>query len=245
MAPHQLRRDLRLLKLWAGLSTVCFAGVAGTAFRQAPPPPPRHLGEITVERINVVDADGTLRMVVSNKDRMHPGVMDGVVIDRPRPVAGMIFFNDQGDEVGGLTFTGQEKNGQRRANAGLMFDQLKQDQTIGLSYTEEDGQRSAGFQVWDRADAHLSELIAKLNAANRIDDPAERQKAVAAARAAAPRGPRRVFVGKQVDRSASVSLADADGRPRLTLTVDAAGTAAIEIRDQKGNVTDRWPRSGR
>ena len=244
MAHRQLRRDLRLLKLWAGVSTVCFAGVAGAAFRQAPPPP-RHLGEITVERINVVDADGTLRMVVSNKDRMHPGVMDGVVIDRPRPVAGMIFFNDQGDEVGGLTFTGQEKDGERRANAGLMFDQLKQDQTIGLSYTEGNGQRSAGFQVWDRADARLSELIAKLNAANRIDDPAERQKAVAAARAAAPRGPRRVFVGKDVDRSANVSLADADGRARLTLRVDAAGRAAIEIRDANGNVTDRWPPNDR
>ena len=171
--------------------------------------------------------------------------MDGVVIDRPRPVAGMIFFNDQGDEVGSLTFTGQEKDGERRANAGLMFDQLKQDQTIGLSYTEGNGQRSAGFQVWDRADARLSELIARLNAANRIDDPAERRKAVAAARGAAPRGPRRVFVGKEVDRSANVSLADADGRPRLTLRVDAAGRAAIEIRDANGNVTDRWPPDSR
>jgi hypothetical protein len=243
MAHRQLRRDLRLLKLWAGVSTVCFAGIAGAAFRQTPSP--RNLGEITVERINVVDADGTLRMVVSNKNRMHPGVMDGVVIDRPRPVAGMIFFNDEGDEVGGLTFTGQEKNGDRHADAGLMFDQLKQDQTIGLTYTEDNGQRSAGFQVWDRADAHLSELIAKLNAANRIADPAERQKAIAAARAAAPRGPRRVFVGKQVDRSAGVSLADADGRPRLTLRVDAAGGAVIEIRDANGNVTDRWPSGGR
>ena len=235
-----LRRDLRLLKWWAGLSTIGFASMAGAAFRQAPASP-RNLGEITVERINVVDADGTLRMVVSNKDRMHPGVMDGVVIDRPRPVAGMLFFNDQGDEVGGLTFTGQEKNGERRADAGLMFDQLKQDQTVGLTYSEQNGQRTAGIQVWDRADSHLSELIAALNAANRIADPGEREKAIAAARATAPRGPRRVFVGKQPDRSASVSLADAEGRQRLTLRVDAAGGAAIEIRDANGNVTDRWP----
>jgi hypothetical protein len=157
----------------------------------------------------------------------------------------MIFFNDQGDEVGGLTFTGQDKNGERRADAGLMFDQLKQDQTIGFTYTEQNGQRTAGFQVWDRADAHLSELIAKLNAANGLADPAERQKAIAAARAAAPRGPRRVFVGKQGDRSATVSLADAEGRARLTLRVDAAGRAAIEILDENGNVADRWPPAGK
>ena len=241
MAHGRLRRELKLLRVWAGFSGLCFLIFAFAAFRSAQPPPPRNLGEISVERINVVDADGTLRMVISNKNRMHPGVMDGVTIDRPRPVAGMLFFNDQGDEVGGLTYTGREQNGDRRADAGLMFDQLKQDQTIGLSYSEGNGQRSAGLQVWDRADSRLSELIAKLNAANKIEDAAERQKAIADVRAAAPRGPRRVFVGKERDRSATVSLADAEGRPRLTLTVDASGKAAVEIRGADGAVTDRWP----
>jgi hypothetical protein len=237
---RRLRHQLRILQTWAGGSALCLVVLAIAGFRQAPASS-RNLGEITVERINVVDANGTLRMVIANKDRMHPGVMDGVEIDRPRPVAGILFFNDQGDEVGGLSFTGQEQDGRRRANAGLMFDQLKQDQTVGISYNEENGQRTAGLQVWDRAETRLSELIAQLNAANRIQDPAERDKAVAAARAAAPRGPRRVFVGKQPDRSAGVTLADAEGRPRLMLRVDADGRAAIELLDDKGAVTDRWP----
>ena len=241
MAHHRLRRELRLLRVWAGFSGLCFLVLAFAAFRSAQPAPARNLGEISVERINVVDANGTLRMVISNKDRMHPGVIDGVTIDRPRPVAGMLFFNDQGDEVGGLTFTGQEQNGARNANAGLMFDQLKQDQTIGLTYAEGGGHRTAGLQVWDRSDSRLSELISKLNAANKIENADERQKAVAAVRAAAPPGPRRVFVGKERDRSATVSLADAGGRPRLTLSVGADGKAAIEVRGENGAVTNRWP----
>ena len=93
---------------------------------------------------------------------MHPGVFDGKMIDRPRPVAGMIFFNDQGDEAGGLAYTGQERDGARSADAGIMFDQLKQDQTIGFSYTESNGRRTAGFQVWDRPESRLSELIEQL-----------------------------------------------------------------------------------
>src|SRR5262249_1949213 len=241
MAHRQLRRELKLLRVWAAFSGLCFLALAGAAFRSAQPASPRNLGEISVERINVVDADGTLRMVISNKNRMHPGVMDGVTIGRPRPVAGMLFFNDQGDEVGGLTFTGQERNGARSANSGLMFDQLKQDQTIGLTYAEARGPRTAGMQVWDRADTRLSELIAKLNAANTIENADERQRAIAAIRAAAPRGPRRVFVGKERDRSATVSLADAEGRPRLTLVVGADGKAAIELRGENGSVTNRWP----
>ena len=96
-----------------------------------------------VGRINVVDANGALRMVTSNKDRMHPGMMDGKMIDRPRPVAGLLFFNEEGDEVGGLSYTGREVNGRGRANSGLMFDQFKQDQTVGITYSETDGRRTA------------------------------------------------------------------------------------------------------
>ena len=188
-----------------------------------------------------MDADGTLRMVISNKDRMHPGVMDGVTIERPRPVAGMLFFNDEGDEVGGLTYTGRTGEKTRRANAGIMFDQLNQDQTIGISYSETDGRRTAGFNVWDRADSPLSDLIKQLNEANRMTDVAARDARLKEISASAPPGPRRVFVGKNADRSATVSLADAAGRPRLRLTVDAAGNPRIEFLDEAGKVVTRLP----
>src|SRR5262245_40665587 len=162
---QSLRRQFLFLRAYAIVTSLALIVLAAAAFRQTGKP--QNLGEINVERINVVDANGTLRMVIANKDRMHPGVMDGKTIDRPRPVAGMIVFNDEGDEVGGLTYSGQDRNGVRSANAGLMFDQLKQDQTIGFSYSEGGGRRTAGFQVWDRPETRLSELIDQLNAANR------------------------------------------------------------------------------
>lgn len=236
---HTLRRQLRLLQIWAAVSGLGFVVLAAAAFTQ--PSAPTRIDELTVQRLNVVDANGTLRLVIANKDRMHPGVMDGVTITRPRPVAGLLFFNDEGDEVGGLTYTGQAPDGQRRANAGLMFDQFKQDQTVGISYSENNGQRSAGLQVWDRSDRPLSDLIRALNNANALTDPAARDKAVQAARADAPPGPRRVFVGKNPDKSATVSLADATGKPRLTMRVEADGAASIEFLDADGKVVQRMP----
>lgn len=236
---RSLRRQLFFLRTYAALSSLLMVVLCTAAFRQANAP--QRFGEVTVERLNVVDADGTLRMVISNKDRQHPGVIEGRTIDRPRPVAGMLFFNEAGDEVGGLTFTGQEVNGQRRANAGLMFDQHRQDQTIGISYQESNGRRSAGLQVWDRAETGLGALVDQLNAANKLTDPAERNKALAAARAAAPPGPRRVFVGKTSDKAAAISLADADGKPRLNITVDATGNPRIEFLDAEGKVIARIP----
>jgi hypothetical protein len=52
---------------------------------------------------------------------------------------------------------------------------------------------------------HLGDLIKQLNAANAIQDPARREDAV-------PGASKRVFVGKNEDRSASVSLSDAEMR---------------------------------
>lgn len=232
-----LRRELWFLRTYVIGSAVLLALLSTAAFRQST----QTFGEINVGRINVMDADGTLRMVISNKDRMHPGVMDGVTIERPRPVAGMLFFNDEGDEVGGLTFTGRTGEKTRRANAGIMFDQLNQDQTIGISYSETDGRRTAGLNVWDRADSPLSDLIKQLNEANRMTDVAARDARLKEISASAPPGPRRVFVGKNADRSATVSLADAAGRPRLRLTVDAAGNPRIEFLDEAGKVVTRLP----
>jgi hypothetical protein len=235
---RRLRRDIRLLQIYATSSSFILVFLAASAFRQAPP---RQVDEMTLQRLNIVDGNGTLRLVLAGKDRMHPGILDGKTIDRARPVAGLIFFNDEGDEVGGLTITGQERDGVRRASALLAFDQLKQDQTIAIAYSEANGQRSTGLTVWDRPDTRLSELIDKLNAAQKITDPAARDKAIQAARASVPPSPRRVFVGKNSDRSASIMLADGAGQPRLNLRVDAAGQASIEFLDAAGKVVQRLP----
>ena len=168
---RSIRRQLFFLRVYTLVSAIALIALTTAAFTQST----QKFGHVIVERLDVVDANGALRMVISNKDRMHPGVIEGRTIDRPRPVAGMLFFNEAGDEVGGLTYTGVEANGVRRANAGLMFDQHRQDQTIGISYQESNGRRSAGFQVWDRAETGLGALVDALNAANKIADPAERQ----------------------------------------------------------------------
>jgi hypothetical protein len=232
-----IRRQLYILHAYVVASLLVVVVLAGAAFTQIPAQ--QKFGEISAERINIVDADGTLRLVISNKDRMHPGVIGGKTIQRARPVAGFLFFNDHGDEAGGLTVTGREQNGNRTASAGIMFDQLGQDQTIGFDYSESGGRRAAAFKVWDRPDAPLSELVDKLNAANAIQNSSEREAAIARIRAEAPKPAQRVFVGKTGERVASVVLADAHGRNRLALKVDADGAASIEFLDPEGKVVQR------
>ena len=72
---RRLRRQIRALQAYAGGASLALIALVSMGLAQSTAP--QRIDEITVQRLNVVDANGTLRMVLSNKDRMHPGVMDG------------------------------------------------------------------------------------------------------------------------------------------------------------------------
>ena len=229
----RIRRELRIHRALSGLCCLGTVSFIGMGLQSSPQ---RNLGEITVERINVVEKDGRLRMVISNSEEQHPGSINGKVLalNRKRP-AGVIFFNDEGDEDGGLVFDGRGGS----ANASLTFDQYKQDQTIGLSYADTNGKRVAGLSVWDHADLPLDQFLDKFNDAQKLPE-AERPAAMRAI-GAQDNGARRVFVGKGNDGAAIVSLADAHGKPRLRMTVDANGAPSIQFLDEAGTVTSQLP----
>src|SRR3546814_3471566 len=101
-----------------------------------------------------------------------------------------------------------------------MFDQYKQDQTVGIQYSEANGKRTAGLRVWDRPDwsiKPLMELSARAAAApdaagkNRI-----REEMRAYATANGGGGVERFFAGK-TSEEAIVRLAAKDGKARLLL----------------------------
>jgi hypothetical protein len=163
MAP-QLRREIRLLKLYAGGSTLALVFLSAAAFRQAQTPPARQkFDQIDVERINVVEKDGRVRLVIANSERQAVTVVDGqsILPNRKRD-AGLIFFNDEGDENGGMTWSGRRENGVARASAGLSFDQYKQDETVTLRYTQNGTERLAGLTVADRPEASIA-AAARMN----------------------------------------------------------------------------------
>src|SRR5687767_13067086 len=148
----KLQRDVRLLKAYSLLITVLFAVIAFTSISQANQK--TKFEEIDVERINIVEKDGKLKLVISNGERQHPGTIDGRTLQRKRP-PGLLFFNEAGDECGGLSFSGNQKDGKGNAGALLAFDRFRQDQTVGLQYGESNGQYSAGLRVWDRPETSL------------------------------------------------------------------------------------------
>jgi hypothetical protein len=107
--------------------------------------------EIDVQRINVREPDGTLRMTISNSATAPGLIFKGREHPFPnRQAAGILFFNDEGTENGGLLFGGTKKGQNVSSGGHLSFDQYEQDQVISLDQTEEHGRRRAGLTFFDR-----------------------------------------------------------------------------------------------
>jgi len=234
----KLERDVRLLKLYAAGATLLCAMFSLTAFTYQQNTRQK-FEEIDVERINIVEKDGKLRMVISNRERQHPGVIDGKVMSRPdgRP-PGMIFFNHQGNEAGGLLF---DENGGNGHFLQLTFDKSRQDQTLGLRHLESDnGQYFAGLQIWDRPHTSLADFITKYEAVQKMPSGPDKD---AAMKELGPEGfsPERVTIGKLRDKSATIVLSDGRGRPRIRMSVAENGNPALAFLDETGKVTHTLP----
>jgi len=250
-ARASLRRDLRLLKAWALLSSVLVVALAVSAFRRPVvgvdiQQPKGRFGEIDVERINIVEPDGKLRMVLSNRPRSIGPIYKGKPFGYPggaRP--GIIFFNDEGTENGGLTFDGRTMpDGKYRASSGFSFDQFNQDQVLYFQYRDDNGVRRTGLTIADRANVDIYDLIAERDSIMKLPEGASRNAALqrwAAPRNGVPLAAERIYVGRDPARSAVINLSDPDGKPRLRLKVDSLGSASLEFLDAAGTVTARFP----
>ena len=240
----QIRRELRFLKGYALAVTALLGALSLAAFTRAS----RHekFTEIDVERINVVEPDGKLRMVISNRPRSIGPIYKGKPFGYAgggRP--GIIFFNDEGTENGGLTFTGkQNPDGSYQASTGLSFDQFNQDQILYFQYNEQNGLRRADFTIADRAPEDIKLMVDQRDSIMKIADTAARSAALrkwAEPRNGVPLFAQRVYIGRDRTRSAVINLSDPNGKPRLRLLVDSSGAASLQFLDESGKVTAKYP----
>jgi hypothetical protein len=246
----QIRRELRTVRavlLAAGTAT----GVLSlAAFQQAQK---TRFAEIDVERINVIEQDGKLRLTISNAARFPDPVIGG----KSYPIrggtgagsAGMIFFNDEGNENGGLAYAGRETPTGYRANGHLTFDQFDQDEALALSYSDVEGRRRVGLTIADRANVPIQAFAESALVILRLPDGAEKTRRLQQLRdSPAGQGGKsmmRVFVGRAPDRSSLLVLSDPAGRPRLRLTVDSLGVPALDFLDEAGRTLRRYPSAAR
>ena len=188
------------LTAYAGLLTLVFVGGAVYANR----PRSTAMDEITVQRINIVEPDGTPRMIISNHARLPGVLVHGKEKPLDRPQAGVIFLNDEGSEIGGLIFGGRkDKDGKVRDSGGsLSFDRYEANQVVQLLGVDDAEDRLAGLMV--------------------SDSPSGTDVR------------RRVWLGRGDDGAATLALRDGEGRKRIVMSVAEDGTSRISVLDADG-----------
>ena len=229
---NKVEKELRFLKIYAVVMTLVCVVLFGVVFKIITN---KKFDEIDVERINIVEKNGKLRMVISNQLRQHPGAMDGKTYDDrqgQRP-PGMIFFNEKGDESGGLVFDGNTGKGQ---GGSLTFDKFRGDQTIQFVHEEnKDETYFAGLKMNDQ-NFPLNDLINKQNDISKLLTKEAQDSAYQALRDQGLLMTERLRIGKDYDKSSVIKLKDAKGRVRIELKVEANGNSKLNFLDDVGKV---------
>ena len=190
---------------------------------------------IDVERMNIVEKDGKVRIVLSNKARF-PGLMvKGEENPYPRDVAGIVFINQEGTESGLLATETRRASGDFGAYSGVRWGNFGQGQGVGMLYDDDNGQREAGVFITDAPTTAASQLLARGKVVQQMAEGPAKARAMAELRRA--EGPKRITVARMKDQSAAVELSDPQGKPRLRLVVDRAGAPRVDFLDATGRVT--------
>jgi len=233
----------RFLAIYSGVLTVVFAVAVLGGFIESRQK--QRFSEIDVERINVVEPDGTLRMVISNKASFPGIIIKGKETPHPgRKTAGMLFFNDEGTENGGLIFGGsKDASGKVTSYGHLSFDQYEQDQVFSIDADQENGQRTSELRIIDEPDHPITQ---DLEAAARITKlPKQEQKAAwEQYRASTSHFEPRIVLGRADDRSVALRLKDVEGHDRVVIRVAPDGAPVLQLLDDKGHVTAQLPPAG-
>lgn len=228
-----MSKSERYLACYSGLLTLVFAVVVLTGAAKSRS---AKFDQIDVQRINIREKDGTLRMVLTGRDTYPGAIIRDKEYRHPRPQAGVLFYNDEGTESGGLAFAGKKSaDGKIDSVLSLTFDRYEQDQQLQLLGVDGNGKHFAGMKVNDVPDRPISKDLEEKPRLQAMTEEA-REKIRQERNRRQYYGALRYYAGKTPEGESVLLLADAKGKPRLSLKVTPQGDASIEFLDGEGKV---------
>jgi hypothetical protein len=228
--------DQRFLAIYSGILTVVFAVTALCGFAALRS---QSFDQITVHRIHVIEPDGTLRLILSDRAAFPGAFVRGKEYPRPdrRDAAGLLFMNDEGSEMGGLIWSGlKDKDGKIQNHAHLSFDQYEQDQIFAIDSGREDQDKFSAIQIGERGDYPIQQALdasLQINKLPKDQQAAEWKKFFTTHTGDADR----VYLGRSPDKSASLRIKDEQGPDRIIIRVDAGGNPVIRFLDEGGKIS--------
>lgn len=232
---ENLQKQVKILKIYAAILTLILLVFIGIVLKQGSNPD--HFKHITAERIDIVDPTGKIRMAISNRERQHPGTIGGKELPKRDRPAGMIFFNDDGDECGGLVYDGDKKS----ASMTYSIDQYQNDQIMQIQYSQDKDKdslkRSYGLKLWDKYDSFPSaRVVTYVDSLSKLNDTAAYNAGIKKLQQPGIITAERLFVGKNSQGEVGLFLRDDKGKPRLRIFINAQNQPVIQTLNDKGEI---------
>lgn len=247
---------VNIKNLGNGVAVVAIAiagGLAGGALQQrahADSTVNATFDTINAKRINLVEDNGKPALVLGSSTTLPNANVFGRP-ESPRGVPGIIFYNQRGDETGGLIFSASDE-GAETVDGGvhLSFDQVNQNQTIFMNTWRNGDFVRTALRVMDRpTDMDIRqtnrppeyEAYRERMRAAKTDEERERLQREWNILAGEKRYfAERIFLGSEGDgtstRTAMLEIKDSRSRPRIRLSVDESDRPRIEVLDENGRV---------
>lgn len=198
--------------------------------------------EIVVKKITIVGEDNLPRMVLSNETRQHSGRMNGKEWAKRERPSGIIFFNNEGDECGGLVYQTKVKDGKIISGMSFTMDNYKDDQVVQILNDEYYANGKAYIQRGINinqypAGTNIEERNMKIEEINKIQD--EKERKLKLNELYEKEGSvNRVFLGRTKGNSSGLFLSGPDGKPKMMIYVDENGNPKIQTFNNKGEIKD-------
>lgn len=244
-----MNKELVFLRTFALACAILLVFVTSSAFKNQAN---QRFSEIDVERINIIEKDGTVKMIITNVGRFPNG--EDQINSRPtnesrKKRAGMLFFNEDGIECGGFIYDGTQTKDGHSAGLSLTFDQYDGDQVMQLltqDYKEGTQRRVASSLVFNDRPAGESQLkmleISKELEALKKSDPKAVQAKIAEYEAQGLiGGAPRIMLGKTRSENNGLFLFDDQGMPKAMFYVNKENQAKLDFFDDQGNVIASFP----
>lgn len=244
-----MNRELVFLRTFALATTIAMLFLTSTAFKKSGN---QRFSEIDVERINIVEKDGTVKMILTNVDRFPNGadkINNRSTNSKRKKRSGMLFYNEDGIETGGFIYDGRKTENGHSAGLSLTYDQYDGDQVMQL-LTQDIGQGekrmvSSTLAFNDRpskeSQLKTAEIMKELEELRKKNPQAMQEKYNAYQAQGLLGGVPRVMLGKSKSENNGLFLFDDKGRPRAMFYVDKENNAKLDFFDDEGNTLASFP----
>jgi len=236
----KLLRQIRLLQICVGLLFASTAFLFINIFH--PLLQKQRFRLIEAERLNIREKTGILKAALSNSagfNEFQRAERGGVTF------SGLMFYNEEGQEEGGLVYSGKAVPGGQAADVTLTMDQYRQDQNVYLHHEEQKDLQSLhiedGLSINARPDwTRVKEEYRIYSEMDKLS-PEQREELQLKSLQAGKISSNRLFFGVKRGIKDNVSYDDTGifiknkwGRNAIKLFVDNDNKPHFEVYDQLG-----------